>query len=124
LLSPLAWLVARDAAERLSLSPRRKASVAVGAGILVAISGPLVMPAVMPDSTLPFTVLGVAACLLMPSAACLVQEKMGLRATVLIPELAWEFRVHLREDLPLDSIVHVTCTGANLPLLDAHFRVR
>ncbi len=53
-----------------------------------------------------------------------IVEKMGLRATVLIPELGWEFRVHLREDLSLDSIVHVTCTGANLPLLDAHFRVR
>jgi exoribonuclease-2 len=53
-----------------------------------------------------------------------IVEKMGLRATVLIPELAWEFRVHLREDWPLDSVVHVVFTGANLPLLDAHFRVQ
>jgi exoribonuclease-2 len=53
-----------------------------------------------------------------------IVEKMGLRATVLIPDLAWEFRVHLREDWPLDSVVHVTYTGANLPLLDAHFRAR
>jgi exoribonuclease-2 len=53
-----------------------------------------------------------------------IVEKMGLRATVLIPDLAWEFRVHLREDLPLDSVVQVIFTGGNLPLLDAHFRVR
>jgi exoribonuclease II len=53
-----------------------------------------------------------------------IVEKMGLRATVLIPELAWEFRVHLREDLPLDSVVQVTYVGANLPLLDAHLRAR
>ncbi len=49
---------------------------------------------------------------------------MGLRVTVLIPELAWEFRVHLREDRPLDSLVRVAYTGANLPLLDAHLRAR
>lgn len=53
-----------------------------------------------------------------------IVEKMGLRVTVLIPELAWEFRVHLREDLPLDSLVRVAYTGANLPQLDAHFRAR
>ncbi len=52
-----------------------------------------------------------------------IVEKTGLRATVLIPELAWELRVHLREDLPLDSHIHVSYNGANLPLLDAHFRV-
>ncbi len=53
-----------------------------------------------------------------------IVEKMGLRATVLIPELAWEFRVHLREDRPLDSVVRITYSGANLPQLDAHLRAR
>lgn len=52
-----------------------------------------------------------------------IVEKMGLRATLLIPELAWETRIHLREELPLDSVVHLSCSGANLALLDAHFRV-
>lgn len=52
-----------------------------------------------------------------------IVEKMGLRATLLIPELAWETRVHLREELPLDSAVHLSFSGANLALLDAHFRV-
>lgn len=53
-----------------------------------------------------------------------VVEMAGTRATVLLPELAWELRAHLREELPLDSPVQVTFTGANLPLLDAHFKVR
>ncbi len=52
-----------------------------------------------------------------------IVEKMGLRATVLIPDLAWELRVHLREDLPLDSVVSVSYNGANLALLDGHFKV-
>jgi exoribonuclease-2 len=53
-----------------------------------------------------------------------IVEKTDLRATVLIPDLAWEFRVHLRKDLPLDSVVPVVFTGGNLPLLDAHFKMR
>lgn len=53
-----------------------------------------------------------------------IVEKVGLRATVLIPALAWEFRTHLREDLPLDTPVRVIYTGANLSQLDAHFRIR
>lgn len=55
--------------------------------------------------------------------AGVIVEKAGLRATVLVPDLAWELRVHLREDMPLDSVVHVSYSGANLPLLDAHFKV-
>jgi exoribonuclease-2 len=53
-----------------------------------------------------------------------IVEKVGLRATVLIPELAWETRVHLRADLPLDSRVQVTFTGADLSALDAYFKLR
>lgn len=67
-LGPLAWLVARDAARRLSLDPRRTASVALGAGVLSAVSGPLLLSSVIPDSTLPFTIAAVGACLLMPRA--------------------------------------------------------
>jgi hypothetical protein len=67
-LAPLAWLVARDAAARLSLPPRRAQSVTLGAGILTALSAPLLLAGAAPDSTLPFAVFGVAACLLMPRA--------------------------------------------------------
>jgi exoribonuclease-2 len=49
-------------------------------------------------------------------------EKRGSRGTVLIPELDLEPRVHLRDDLPLDSVVPLTLTGVDLPELEAHFR--
>lgn len=58
------------------------------------------------------------------SGAGVIVEKMGLRATVLIPELAWETRLHMREDLPLGTVVQLAFAGANLPLLDAHFKTR
>jgi len=65
-LAPLAWLVARDAASRLSLPARRAQSVTIGAGVLAALSAPLLIAGAAPDSTLPFAVFGVAACLLVP----------------------------------------------------------
>jgi hypothetical protein len=68
LLAPLAWLVARDATRRLGLPERRAAAVTIGAGVLSAISGPLLLAGAAPDSTLPFAVAGVSACLLMPRA--------------------------------------------------------
>ncbi len=60
--------VARDASRRAGLPSRRaNDTVAIGAGLLVAVTGPLVLSSAIPDSTLPFTVLGVAACLPMPA---------------------------------------------------------
>ena len=69
LLAPLAWLVARDAAKRLDLPEHRRPYVAMGAGAVAALAGPFVVTAAVPDSTLPFTVLAVGACLCMPAAA-------------------------------------------------------
>ena len=68
LLAPLAWLVARDAAGRLQLDERRARTVELSAGVLTAISAPLLLAGATPDSTLPFAVAGVCACLLMPRA--------------------------------------------------------
>ncbi len=68
-LAPLAWAIARDAALRTKLDDRRVRTVAIGAGALAAIAGPLVLSAAVPDSTLPFAVLAVASCALMPGAA-------------------------------------------------------
>jgi dolichyl-phosphate-mannose-protein mannosyltransferase len=67
-LAPLAWLVARDTATRLELDARRSMTIELGAAALTAISAPLLLATGAPDSTLPFAVLGVAACLLMPRA--------------------------------------------------------
>jgi exoribonuclease-2 len=50
-------------------------------------------------------------------------SKAGLRGRVLIPELAWEARIHLREDIPLDSVITLALQEVNLPALDAYFRI-
>ena len=67
-LAPMAWLVARDTARALNLDERRSMTIELGAAMLAAISAPLLLVTGAPDSTLPFTVFGVAACLLMPRA--------------------------------------------------------
>lgn len=48
-------------------------------------------------------------------------EKRGLRAKVIIPELAFETQVHLKEDLPLNSVLSLELRGVNLPELEAYF---
>ena len=50
-------------------------------------------------------------------------DKAGLRGTLLLPDLAWETRVHLRNDFALDSVFQVVANGVNLPLLEAYFQV-
>lgn len=67
-LAPLAWLVARDTVRARKLDARRSMTIEYGAALLTAISASLLLAMGAPDSTLPFTVLGVAACLLMPRA--------------------------------------------------------
>lgn len=67
-LAPLAWMVARDSTARLNLPDGRRGWVALGAGLLVAVGGPFLFSAALPDSTLPFTVLAVAACVVIPKA--------------------------------------------------------
>ena len=68
LLAPLAWLIARDAALGLQLEERRVNTISVGSGVLAAVAGPLVLPAALPDSTLPFALFAIAACLVIPGA--------------------------------------------------------
>ena len=50
-------------------------------------------------------------------------DKSGLRGTLVLPDLAWETRVHLRNDFALDSVFPVTVSGVNLPLLEAYFQI-
>jgi exoribonuclease-2 len=49
-------------------------------------------------------------------------DKAGLRGTLLLPELAWETRIHLRNDFALDSVLPVMASGVNLPFLEAYFQ--
>ncbi|HWH37224.1 MAG TPA: hypothetical protein VNT28_05540 [Candidatus Limnocylindrales bacterium] len=62
LLAPLGWLVAREAATALGHDQRRSAMLAAGTGLLLAVAGPLVLAASLPDSTIPFAVAGTACC--------------------------------------------------------------
>lgn len=68
LAAPLTWAVGRDAAAEAGLRGRRKHTAALTAGALAAVFGPFVMAAAVPDSTIPFLVLGLAVALLMPRA--------------------------------------------------------
>ena len=65
----LAWRIAADLAEELGLPRGRSRTLAVGSGLTAAVSLPLLLHGVLPDSTTPFTALALAACLLMTRIA-------------------------------------------------------
>ena len=67
-VAPLTWFIARDAAARHGLAGVRAGTVALGAGLVAACFGPFLVAAAGPDSTVPFTVCAVAACVVMPRA--------------------------------------------------------
>ncbi|MEE8302713.1 MAG: RNB domain-containing ribonuclease, partial [Candidatus Tectomicrobia bacterium] len=54
--------------------------------------------------------------------AILVDQR-DRRGTVLIPELGLEIRLHLADDLPLNSPVPLALNGVNLSELEAHFQI-
>lgn len=67
-IAPLTWWVARDAAARVGLDGRRRATIAAGAGLVAALFGPFLVASAGPDSSVPFTVFAVGACAVMPRA--------------------------------------------------------
>ena len=60
-----AWRIAADLAEERALSAERARTLAVGAGLVGAVWLPLVLPSALLDSTVPFGLPALAACLLM-----------------------------------------------------------
>jgi hypothetical protein len=70
----LAWRVAADAAIERGLPPGRIAVLALGAGLTAAVYLPLVLHSALPDSTMPFAALALAACLLMTRIAAQPRE--------------------------------------------------
>jgi exoribonuclease-2 len=50
-------------------------------------------------------------------------EKRERRGTILIPELGMETRVHLPQDVPLNSPVMLSVSGINLAELEVHFQL-
>lgn len=66
LVPVLAWRLAADLATERRLPLGRARTLAVGSGLTAAVSLPLLLHSALPDSTMPFAVLALAACLLMP----------------------------------------------------------
>lgn len=65
LLAVLAWRLAADVAAERRLPAGRARTLAWGTGLTAAVYLPLVLYSALPDSTVPFGVLALAACLLM-----------------------------------------------------------
>jgi hypothetical protein len=69
LVPVLTWRLAADAGEERGLPPVRVAVLALGAGLTTGVYLPLVLHSALPDSTIPFTAIVLAACLLMSRVA-------------------------------------------------------
>ncbi len=65
IVAVLAWRLGADVAEARSMPIGRARTLALGAGFTAAVYLPLVLASVQPDSTMPFAMLVLAACLLM-----------------------------------------------------------
>ncbi|MCL4871684.1 MAG: RNB domain-containing ribonuclease [Anaerolineae bacterium] len=50
-------------------------------------------------------------------------DKFGTRHLILLPELAYETELYIRQERPLDTALSLTVTGVNLPELTAQFRL-
>ena len=77
LVPVLVWRLAADVAEEREMPAGRARVLAVGAGLVAALDPPLVLYGALPDSTMPFAVLALAACLLM---ARVLRDPRGLSA--------------------------------------------
>lgn len=65
LVATLGWRLAADVAAERDLPPNRARALALGTGLATAVYLPLVLPAALPDSTLLFAALVLAAVLVM-----------------------------------------------------------
>jgi len=77
LVPVLAWRLAADVAAEIALPVGRARTLAIGTGIAAAVYGPLVTHSALTDSTMPFAVFALAACLLMTR---LLRDPRGARA--------------------------------------------
>ena len=64
LVAVVAWRIAADLAAERGLAPERSRTLALGAGLVAGISLPLVLPSAHLDSTNPFALPALLACLL------------------------------------------------------------
>jgi hypothetical protein len=75
LIAPLTWAVTRQAAVAIGLTGTRRELVAFSGGALVALLGPFLTAAALPDSTTPFLIFGVLAAVLVPGALRAAQDR-------------------------------------------------
>jgi len=69
IVAVLAWRLAADVAAERGLPTTRARTLALGSGLTAAVYLPLVLHSALPDSTMPFAVLALGACLLMARLA-------------------------------------------------------
>jgi hypothetical protein len=69
LVPVLAWRLAADVATERRLPVERARTMAIGTGLTCVVYLPLVLHSALPDSTMPFAVLALGACLLMSRLA-------------------------------------------------------
>lgn len=69
LVPVLSWRLATDVAEERRMPTGRARSLALGTGLTTAVYLPLLLGSTVPDSTIPFTVIALAACLLITRIA-------------------------------------------------------
>ena len=69
LVPVLGWRLAADVAQERGLAPGRARTLALGAGLTCAVYLPLLLHSALPDSTMPFAVLALTACLVMARVA-------------------------------------------------------
>ncbi|MFP5343421.1 MAG: hypothetical protein ACLGIJ_10940 [Candidatus Limnocylindria bacterium] len=78
LVAVLAWRLAADVAEARALPAGRARTLALGTGLIAAVYLPLVLHSALPDSTMPFALFALAACVLMARIAA---DPRGARLT-------------------------------------------
>ena len=69
-LPVLAWRIGADLAAERGLLPGRALTLALGSGLVSALALPLVLPSALLDSTVPFGVAALAACVLATRLLC------------------------------------------------------
>ncbi len=79
IVAVLAWRLGADVAAEMKLPFGRARMMGVGSGLVAAVLGPLVIYGAIPDSTAPFTLLSLAACLLMARIAAREGEPAAAR---------------------------------------------
>ena len=84
LVAVLAWRLGADIAIARGLPIGRARTLAIGSGLTAAVSLPLLLHSTLPDSTMPFAALALAACLLMTRIRARPEQVQRLRDPLLI----------------------------------------